>query len=79
MDCEGIGALDASALDALRELFGVLAGQGVQVIAVARANERVLHRLERAGLLQPSGPVHAFPTINGAVRAFHARNDTDRK
>jgi SulP family sulfate permease len=73
MDCEGIGALDASALDALRELFEVLAGEGVQVIAVARANERVLHRLERAELLQPVGPLHAFPTINGAVRAFHAR------
>jgi hypothetical protein len=33
----------------------------------------VLHRLERAELLQPVGPLHAFPTINGAVRAFHAR------
>ena len=78
MDCEGIGELDASALDALRELFDVLTGQGVEVIAVARANERVLHRLQRAELVQPTGPVRVFPTINGAVRAFHARNDAER-
>jgi len=78
MDCEGIGELDASALDALRELFDVLTGQGVEVIAVARANERVLHRLQRAELVQPAGPLRVFPTINGAVRAFHARHDAGR-
>lgn len=73
MDCEGIGALDASALDMLRDLAEKVAGQGVQVLAVARANERVLSRLRRAHLLAPEGPLQVFPTINSAVRAFHER------
>jgi len=73
MDCEGIGALDASAVEMLGELIGHLQTAGVAVIAVARANERVLDRLRRAGLLQPTGQVHTYPTINGAVRAFHNR------
>jgi hypothetical protein len=27
-------------------------------------------RLERAGLLHPTGPLRSFPTINAAVRGF---------
>ncbi|MFN0091712.1 MAG: SulP family inorganic anion transporter [Acidimicrobiales bacterium] len=72
LDCEGIGALDVTAVDGLAELAGRLAQRRLAVIAVARANERVLALLRRAGLLEPDGPFREFPTINSAVRAFRA-------
>jgi high affinity sulfate transporter 1 len=74
IDAEGIGALDASALDMLRELLDRLVARGVAVVAVARANERVLDRLARAGLLEPGGMIGVFPTINAAVRGFEERH-----
>ncbi len=73
LDFEGIGALDATALDALGELAEQLAEQHLAVVAVARANDEVLARLERARLVEPEGPLRVFPTINSAVRAFRAR------
>jgi hypothetical protein len=35
----------------------------------------VLDRLRRASLLEPAGRLRAFPTINGAVRAYRRRLD----
>lgn len=70
LDFEGIGALDATALDTLAELVQRLAELDVAVVAVARANDKVLDRLDRADLLQPTGPLRTFPTINAAVRAY---------
>jgi len=75
MDCEGIGSLDASAIEMLVDLFPRLHASGVQVVAVARANDRVMDRLRRANLLEPTGPARLYPTINSAVRAFHSRAD----
>ncbi len=76
IDCEGIGTLDASAVDMLRDLAGTMTERGVQLTAVARANERVLAQLRRAGLTPPAEKLHVFPTINSAVRAFHQRGST---
>jgi SulP family sulfate permease len=73
LDCEGIGSVDATAVDELEELVADLAAGGVGTIAVARANEVVLGMLGRAGLLGPTGPVTVYPTINAAVRAFEER------
>lgn len=73
LDFEGIGALDATALDVLAELVERLADLGVGVVAVARANDRVLGRLDQAALLEPAGALRVFPTINGAVRAYRQR------
>jgi high affinity sulfate transporter 1 len=73
LDFEGIGALDATALDVLADLVRALAGLGVSVVGVARTNETVLARLGRAGLLEPEGALRVFPTINGAVRAYRER------
>jgi SulP family sulfate permease len=70
LDFEGIGALDATALDVLAELVRTVRRSGLRVVAVARANEAVLTRLGRAGLLEPAGPLRVFPTINSAVRAY---------
>lgn len=75
IDCEGIGALDASALDMLSELVGSLDGRRIGTIAVARANEQVLGRLRRARLIEPEGAIRVFPTINAAVHAFGSRPD----
>jgi high affinity sulfate transporter 1 len=70
LDFEGIGSLDATALDALSELADRLTELEVKVVAVARANDDVLSRLRHADLVGPSGPLRTFPTINSAVRAY---------
>jgi SulP family sulfate permease len=70
LDFEGVGALDAPALDALVDLAERLAQGAVAVVGIARANEDVLARLERAGLAEPVGSLRVFPTINSAVRAY---------
>ena len=70
LDFEGIGSLDASALDALRALVDRVAAAGVEVVGVARANTLVLQRLRRAELLEPDGPLRDLDTINAAVRAY---------
>jgi high affinity sulfate transporter 1 len=73
LDFEGIGEIDATALDGLAEVAELLIARNVTTIAVARANHRTLDRLERAGLLAPQGPIERFPTINAAVTAFERR------
>jgi high affinity sulfate transporter 1 len=73
LDFEGIGAVDATAVDVLAELLGELDAEDVAVVGVARANQRTLDRLGRAGLLAPDGPAVVFPTINAAVAAFGRR------
>jgi high affinity sulfate transporter 1 len=74
LDFEGIGALDATALDALAVLLDRLAALDVEVVAVARANDSVLDRLRRAALVEPAGPLRTFATINSAVRAYRQRS-----
>jgi MFS superfamily sulfate permease-like transporter len=73
LDFEGVGALDATALDVLAELVPRVSALDVEVVAVARANDHVLDRLHRAGLVEPGGPLRVFPTINSAVRAYRQR------
>jgi len=73
LDFEGVGALDATALDVLVDVAGSAMDAGVQVVGVARANDWVLTRLTRAELLEPAGPLRVFPTINGAVTAYRHR------
>ena len=72
LDFEGIGEVDATALDVLADLTAALTGSGI-TLGVARANERALDRLRRANLTRPEGPLAIYPTINGAVRAFRSR------
>ena len=73
LDFEGVGEADTTAVDMLAELLDEH-GKAGRVIAIARANNAVLRRLERAGLLQPEGAAVVFPTINAAVRAFRNRS-----
>jgi len=72
LDFEGVGEADTTAVDMLAELLDDHREAG-RVVGIARANEPVLRRLGRAGLLQPDGPARVFPTINAAVRAFRKR------
>ena len=67
LDLEGVGEVDATALDGLRELIGELT-HGGQVVAAARANPRVLEALTRGGIVEAG--LRPFPTIHSAVEAF---------
>jgi high affinity sulfate transporter 1 len=72
LDFEGIGTIDATALDMIGELLAELGTQHL-VVAITRANDPTLRRLERAGLLEPRGALRNFATINAAVAAFRGR------
>lgn len=72
LDFEGVGDLDATALDALADLVERL--DTLDVIAVARSNKRVLTLLSRSGMLSPDGRLTSYATINRAVRAYRERN-----
>jgi MFS superfamily sulfate permease-like transporter len=74
LDFEGVGGLDATAIEGLRDLVDRLADADVTVVAVARANDRVRAGLRTARLLAPDGPLRDFPTINSAVHAFRTRD-----
>ena len=69
LDLEGVGSIDATAAAALRRLVDDVGREGVEVIAISRANRLALDKLGRAGLLQPDGPIVVFATINGARAA----------
>lgn len=73
LDFEGVGGLDATSIEALGELLGRLGATGVTNLSVARANDRVVALLERAGLVAPDGPLVVHPTINAAVLAYRNR------
>jgi high affinity sulfate transporter 1 len=72
LDFEGVGEADTTAIDMLADLLDDQQRAG-RVVAIARANDRVLRRLDRAGLVEPTGAAIVFPTINAAVRAFEHR------
>ena len=72
LDFEGVGDADTTAVDMLAELIDEQGNAG-RFIGIARANEAVLQRLGRAGLVHPVGSAVVFPTINAAVRAFRNR------
>ncbi|QBX55320.1 sulfate permease [Nocardioides seonyuensis] len=73
LDFEGIGSLDATALDALADFVERLQHLGLHRVSVARAHVDVVRRLRAAELLEPEGALHSYPTINAAVRAYRER------
>ncbi|MCC6621795.1 MAG: sulfate permease [Deltaproteobacteria bacterium] len=75
LDFEGIGEVDATALDGLGELVDELVARHM-TLAVARANPVVVARLSRGGLLAPAGPVQSHATIKSAVRAFREHQES---
>ena len=80
LDFEGVGDIDSTALDGLRELTAKLTRAGL-VVAVARANAPVMALLGRADLVAPGGggvgpTLMPFPTIKAAVMAFEDAHRT---
>ena len=69
IDFEGIGSVDATAVDGLCELVDELHEEGV-VIGTARANHIVVDQLQRGGVIERIGDENVHATINRAVRAF---------
>jgi MFS superfamily sulfate permease-like transporter len=67
LDFEGVGNIDATAIDMLEALLAELSEEGKR-LSVARANPAVSERLSRAGLLAPDGPLTPHATIRAAVR-----------
>lgn len=68
--------VDATGLDALRELYGALASEG-KVLALARVKNDLRGPLERYGLLDLIGEEFVFPTLPVAVASFVAWRDSD--
>lgn len=75
LDFEGVGAVDATAIEMLSELIRSLREKNI-VVAIARANDRALTPLQRAGLVS-DGALRVFETINRAVREFEASRTSD--
>jgi SulP family sulfate permease len=75
LDFEGVGAVDATAIEMLAELIKSLREKNI-VVAIARANDRALTPLQRAGLVS-DGALRVFETINRAVREFEASRTSD--
>ncbi len=77
LDFEGVGDIDSTALDGLRELTTKLTRAGL-VVAVARANAPVMALLGRADLVAPGvgATLRPFPTIKAAVMAFEDAHRT---
>jgi high affinity sulfate transporter 1 len=71
LDLEGVGSIDSTAVDHVAELLDELGAAGV-VVGVARANDRVLDVMGRAGLLDALGADRVYPTINAAVGAYRS-------
>jgi SulP family sulfate permease len=63
--------VDLTALDALEELRGSLAAEGV-VVALARVKDDLRHDLDRFGLTEALGEDLLFPTLPTAVAAYAA-------
>jgi SulP family sulfate permease len=69
IDFEGIGSVDATAVDGLCELVEELHADGI-VVGTARAHDVVVDKLRRGGVIERIGMENVHPTINHAVQAF---------
>ena len=69
IDFEGIGSVDATAVEGLCELVDELHDEGV-VVGTARANDIVVSQLQRGGVIERIGDDNVHATINRAVQAF---------
>ncbi len=72
LDMEGIGSVDTTAVDHLADLVDELENAGM-IVGLARANQKVLGLLTKAGLINRLGSDRVFPTINAAVNDHRRR------
>jgi SulP family sulfate permease len=69
IDFEGIGSVDATAVEGLCELIDELHDERV-VVGTARASHIVVGQLRRGGVIERIGEDNVHATINRAVHAF---------
>ncbi|MGW2564472.1 SulP family inorganic anion transporter [Streptomyces sp. NPDC001514] len=74
LNAEAIVYVDATAVDALRDLHTELADRGI-TLAMARAKAPLHAVLRRTGLAQQIGTDRFFPTVGSGVAAFLARDE----
>jgi SulP family sulfate permease len=67
-DAERVPGVDATAVEALQRLIGVLRDRGIEVM-IARAGRSVIDQFERTGILALLGEGHLHPTVSAAVAA----------
>ena len=72
VNAEAFTYVDATAIDALRQLHADLAERGV-VLAFARLKVRQQEIFEKTGLTEQIGRDRFFPTVRASVEAFLAR------
>ena len=77
LNAEAFTYVDATAIDALRQLHADLAGRGV-VLAIARLKGRQQEIFEKTGVTEQIGRDRFFPTVRAGVDAFRARPETSR-
>lgn len=75
IDFEGIGSVDATAVEGLCELVDELHEEGI-VVGTARAHDVVVRQLRRGGVIERIGEVNLHATINQAVRAFRQAHES---
>ncbi len=71
IDAGTMPAIDTTGVAGLNEVAAELAAQGIR-LGVAEAKETARVILEKAGLLEPAGPVRFYPTLEAAVEALAA-------
>ena len=72
VNAEALTYVDATAIDALRQLHADLAERGV-VLAIARLKSRQREIFEKTGLTEQIGRDRFFPTVRAGVDAFRSR------
>jgi high affinity sulfate transporter 1 len=75
LDMEGIGSIDTTAVEHLADLVDELDAGGI-VVSFARANNKVLDLMTRAGIIARIGSDRVFPTINAAVDDHRRRTSS---
>ena len=67
-----ISDFDSTAAEALENLDADLERQGVD-LWIARANTSLRELLTTTGLMKRLGAEHVYPSVRGAVEAYHAQ------
>ena len=72
LDAEAVTHIDATGLDALAELAGLLRDDGVKLV-IARMRSSLQRRLDDAGLAAQIGRERFYPTVRAAIAACEAQ------
>ena len=68
IDAAPIGGIDASAVEAVREIHAGLCSRNI-TLEVARSTDELREQFEATGLIELLGAEHFHPTVTAAVEA----------